>query len=117
MNDTRGLFFILLLTFIVTHTASNSHQKNYQGYTDIINQLGEWLCAITDFDNISFQPNSGAQGEYAGILAIKRYHESQNQHHRHIALIPTSAHGTNPASAVLAMRRTAGPPRPALPTV
>ncbi|MAQ63740.1 MAG: glycine dehydrogenase (aminomethyl-transferring) [Actinobacteria bacterium] len=79
-----------------------SHQKNYQGYTDIINQLGEWLCAITDFDDISFQPNSGAQGEYAGILAIKRYHESQNQHHRHIALIPTSAHGTNPASAVIA---------------
>ncbi|MBH38356.1 glycine dehydrogenase (aminomethyl-transferring) [bacterium] len=79
-----------------------SNPDTYQGYTEIINQLGNWLCAITDFDDISFQPNSGAQGEYAGILAIKRYHDSKNQAHRHIALIPTSAHGTNPASAVMA---------------
>lgn len=73
-----------------------------KGYQKVINTLGQWLCDITDLDDISFQPNSGAQGEYAGILAIKNYHIQQNQAQRHIALIPTSAHGTNPASAALA---------------
>ena len=79
-----------------------THQKNHIGYSTMIETLGKWLCDITDFDDVSFQPNSGAQGEYAGILAIKRYHQKQNQEHRTIALIPTSAHGTNPASAAIA---------------
>tara|TARA_B100000427_G_scaffold90018_1_gene74308 strand:+ start:2679 stop:5510 length:2832 start_codon:yes stop_codon:yes gene_type:complete len=86
----------------IAHIHPFTDKKNYKGYTEIINQLRQWLCDITDFDNVSFQPNSGAQGEYAGIIAIKRYHESNNQFNRNIALIPTSAHGTNPASAVMA---------------
>ena len=86
----------------IAHIHPYSDPKNYQGYTEIISQLGQWLCNITDFDDISFQPNSGAQGEYAGILAIKRFQKEHNQEHRNIALIPTSAHGTNPASAVIA---------------
>ncbi len=72
------------------------------GYKEIINVLGKDLCQITGFEGISFQPNSGAQGEYAGLITIKKYQESINQTHRNIALIPTSAHGTNPASAVIA---------------
>lgn len=69
------------------------------GYLEMINQLGQWLIEITGYDSISMQPNSGAQGEYAGLLAIRRYHESLGQSHRNICLIPSSAHGTNPASA------------------
>ncbi|MDP4570655.1 aminomethyl-transferring glycine dehydrogenase [Pseudomonas sp. LPH60] len=72
------------------------------GYTLMIEELECWLCAITGFDAICMQPNSGAQGEYAGLLAIRRYHESRQQGGRHICLIPASAHGTNPASAQMA---------------
>ncbi|MDD1021373.1 aminomethyl-transferring glycine dehydrogenase [Pseudomonas sp. TNT2022 ID1048] len=72
------------------------------GYTLMIEELERWLCAITGFDAICMQPNSGAQGEYAGLLAIRRYHESRQQGGRHICLIPASAHGTNPASAQMA---------------
>ncbi|MBT1062313.1 aminomethyl-transferring glycine dehydrogenase [Bowmanella sp. Y26] len=70
-----------------------------QGYQQMINELGDALVEITGYDNISMQPNSGAQGEYAGLIAIRRYHESRNEGHRNICLIPSSAHGTNPASA------------------
>ncbi len=70
-----------------------------QGYQAMIDELGKWLVEITGYDSISMQPNSGAQGEYAGLLAIRRYHESLGQEHRNICLIPSSAHGTNPASA------------------
>ena len=73
-----------------------------QGYTDMLAQLGDWLADITGFAGVSFQPNSGAQGEYAGLLAIREYLLAQGQTQRNICLIPASAHGTNPASAQLA---------------
>ena len=73
-----------------------------EGYQYVIDELGKYLCEITAFDDCSLQPNSGAQGEYAGLLTIKAYHESRGDHHRNVMLIPISAHGTNPASAVMA---------------
>jgi glycine dehydrogenase len=73
-----------------------------EGYNDIIEELEQLLSVITGFSACSLQPNSGAQGEFAGLLAIKRYFESKNEHHRNVILIPISAHGTNPASAVMA---------------
>lgn len=72
------------------------------GYQQLFTELETDLCEITGYDNISLQPNSGAQGEYAGLRAIRGYHESLNQPHRNICLIPISAHGTNPASAQMA---------------
>jgi glycine dehydrogenase len=72
------------------------------GYQYVIDQLSKYLCEITAFDACSLQPNSGAQGEYAGLLTIKAYHEANGNHHRNVMLIPISAHGTNPASAVMA---------------
>ena len=71
------------------------------GYHKLFEQLKEWLCEITGYDAISLQPNSGAQGEYAGLLAIRAYHTSRGEAHRKICLIPSSAHGTNPASAAM----------------
>ena len=68
----------------------------------MIAQLSQWLVQLTGYDALCMQPNSGAQGEYAGLLAIRRYHESRNEGQRHICLIPSSAHGTNPASAQMA---------------
>ncbi|WP_448518215.1 aminomethyl-transferring glycine dehydrogenase [Rhodoflexus sp.] len=73
-----------------------------QGYAQIFSDLEQWLCEITGFDAVSLQPNSGAQGEYAGLMVIRAYHHDRGDFHRNIALIPTSAHGTNPASAVMA---------------
>jgi len=72
------------------------------GYDELIQDLESWLCEITGYSAISFQPNAGSQGEYAGLLVIQKYHESNKEGHRKICLIPTSAHGTNPASAALA---------------
>jgi glycine dehydrogenase len=72
------------------------------GYQEMITNLENWLKEITGFTGVSLQPNSGAQGEYAGLLVIRAYHENRNEPHRNIALIPASAHGTNPASAVMA---------------
>jgi glycine dehydrogenase len=72
-----------------------------EGYTYVVNELSKYLCEITKFDACSLQPNSGAQGEYAGLLAIKDYHEANGEAHRNVMLIPISAHGTNPASAVM----------------
>jgi len=73
-----------------------------QGYQQLFIELEQMLCACTGYDAVSLQPNSGAQGEYAGLLAIKGYHQSNNEGHRKICLIPASAHGTNPASAQMA---------------
>ncbi|MCC9169182.1 aminomethyl-transferring glycine dehydrogenase [Pontibacter harenae] len=73
-----------------------------KGYQQIFADLEAWLCEVTGFDAMSLQPNSGAQGEYAGLMVIRAYHESRGDHHRTVSLIPSSAHGTNPASAVMA---------------
>jgi len=72
------------------------------GYMEICHELEEWLAEITGFAAISLQPNAGSQGEFAGLLAIREYHASRGEAHRNVCLIPTSAHGTNPASAVMA---------------
>ncbi|HNE82212.1 MAG TPA: aminomethyl-transferring glycine dehydrogenase subunit GcvPB, partial [Flavobacteriales bacterium] len=72
-----------------------------QGYQDLIRQLSDALAKITGFTAVSLQPNSGAQGEYTGLLVIRAYHEAQGDHQRNVALIPSSAHGTNPASAAM----------------
>ena len=73
-----------------------------QGYWEIFKDLRDYLCECTGFAGISLQPNSGAQGEYAGLMIIKAYHESRGDHQRKIMIIPSSAHGTNPASAAMA---------------
>ena len=72
------------------------------GYHALFARLQKWLCDITGYDAISLQPNSGAQGEYAGMLAIRGYHAARGEPHRRVCLIPSSAHGTNPASASMA---------------
>src|SRR5690606_23432162 len=72
-----------------------------QGYQQLTRQLEQMLVACTGYDAVSLQPNAGSQGEYAGLLAIRRYHESRGEGHRDVCLIPSSAHGTNPASAAL----------------
>ncbi len=77
-------------------------KEQAQGYAEIITNLENWLKEITGFTGVSLQPNSGAQGEYAGLLVIRAYHEARNEAHRTISLIPASAHGTNPASAAMA---------------
>lgn len=76
-----------------------------QGYQELFEDLEEWLAEITGFDAISLQPNAGSQGEYTGLLVIREYHRSTGQAHRDVCLIPSSAHGTNPASAVMAGMR------------
>lgn len=83
--------------FAHIHPFAPDSQK--QGYTRMIDELSTWLSDITDYAGISLQPNSGAQGEYAGLLAIQGYHASRGESHRTICLVPSSAHGTNPASA------------------
>ncbi|MEA2821806.1 MAG: glycine dehydrogenase, partial [Bradyrhizobium sp.] len=72
------------------------------GYHELFARLEQWLCDITGYDAVSLQPNSGAQGEYAGLLAIRSYHAARGEPHRNVCLIPSSAHGTNPASASMA---------------
>ncbi|KAA1245587.1 aminomethyl-transferring glycine dehydrogenase [Aquimarina sp. RZ0] len=76
--------------------------KQTQGYQEVLKKLEDQLTEITGFSATSLQPNSGAQGEFAGLMVIRAYHESRGDHHRNICLIPSSAHGTNPASAVMA---------------
>jgi glycine dehydrogenase len=73
-----------------------------EGYNQMFDELSAWLCEITGFAAMSLQPNSGAQGEYAGLMTIKAYHEANGNPHRNVVLIPSSAHGTNPASAAMA---------------
>jgi glycine dehydrogenase len=77
-----------------------------EGYMQLIGELARDLAAITGLHGVSFQPNSGANGEYTGLLVIRQYHASRNETHRNVALIPTSAHGTNPASAAMAGMKT-----------
>ncbi len=77
-------------------------EDQVQGYQEILQDLERYLCEITGLAACSLQPNSGAQGEYTGLMVIRAYHESRNEAHRKIALIPASAHGTNPASATMA---------------
>src|SRR5678816_801864 len=71
------------------------------GYREIFQQLEDWLAEITGFAAVSLQPNAGSQGEFAGLLAIREYHASRGEAHRNICLIPTSAHGTNPALSLI----------------
>src|SRR5438477_1242050 len=77
-------------------------RQQAEGYHTLFKRLERWLCEITGYDAISLQPNSGAQGEYAGLLAIRAYHTARGEPHRKVCLIPSSAHGTNPASASMA---------------
>ena len=77
-------------------------QEQATGYRWLFSQLETWLAEITGYSGISLQPNAGSQGEYAGLLVIRKYHQSRGEPHRNVCLIPTSAHGTNPASAVMA---------------
>ena len=76
-------------------------KEHTQGYKEIIAELGSWLCEMTGFTGYSFQPNSGAQGEYTGLKVISAFHKANDNEHRNVCLIPSSAHGTNPASAVM----------------
>ncbi len=77
-------------------------REQAEGYKNLFSQLETWLGEITGYSGISLQPNAGSQGEYAGLLVIRKYHHNRNEAHRNVCLIPTSAHGTNPASAVMA---------------
>jgi len=103
LNATSEMIPITWPQFANLHPFAPREQA--VGYTLMIEELQRWLCAITGFDAICMQPNSGAQGEYAGLLAIRKYHESRHQGARDICLIPSSAHGTNPASAQMAGMR------------
>jgi glycine dehydrogenase len=76
--------------------------RQWPGYREMFTQLENWLAEVTGFAAVSLQPNAGSQGEYAGLLVIREFHSRRGQGHRHICLIPNSAHGTNPASAVMA---------------
>ena len=100
LNATAEMIPITWPEFALIHPFAPASQS--QGYVELIDRLSAALCEITGYDNISLQPNSGAQGEYAGLLAIRGYHQANGQHQRNICLIPSSAHGTNPASAQLA---------------
>jgi len=100
LNSASELMPITWPEFANIHPFAPKHQ--YQGYKEILRDLEASLCEITGFAGMSLQPNSGAQGEYAGLMVIRAYHESRGQHHRNVCLIPASAHGTNPASAVMA---------------
>ena len=100
LNATAEMIPVTWPEFANMHPFAPINQA--QGYQRMIRQLNDWLIEITGYDAISMQPNSGAQGEYAGLLAIRKYHESRGDSHRNICLIPSSAHGTNPASAQMA---------------
>ncbi len=100
LNSTTEMTPVTFHKFSAIHPFAPLDQT--QGYHQLVEELETMLCEITGFDAISFQPNAGSQGEYAGLLCIKRYLEVSGQGHRNICLIPQSAHGTNPASAALA---------------
>ncbi|NQY99953.1 MAG: aminomethyl-transferring glycine dehydrogenase [Bdellovibrionales bacterium] len=100
LNATAEMLPITWPEFANIHPFAPVDQA--QGYLELIKELGDWLCDITGFADISFQPNAGSQGEYAGLLVIRKYHEERGEGHRKICLIPSSAHGTNPASAIMA---------------
>lgn len=100
LNATAEMLPITWPEFSDIHPYAPADQA--KGYKHMIDDLSQKLCAITGYDAISMQPNSGAQGEYAGLLTIRAYHLSRGDMHRDVCLIPTSAHGTNPASAQMA---------------
>jgi glycine cleavage system P protein (glycine dehydrogenase) len=100
LNATTEMEPITLPGFSRMHPFAPADQ--FPGYRDLFADLQAWLCAITGYDAISLQPNAGAQGELAGLLAIREYHRSRGDTHRTVCLIPASAHGTNAASAVMA---------------
>jgi glycine dehydrogenase len=97
LNATSEMIPVTWPEFAHIHPFAPSDQLH--GYAQLERQLRQWLCEATGYSGISLQPNAGSQGEYAGLLVIKAYHEAQGQGHRNICLIPSSAHGTNPASA------------------
>ena len=100
LNAAAELIPITWTEFAYIHPFAPIEQTT--GYQQIFEELEQMLCEITGFAAMSFQPNSGAQGEYAGLLVIREYHISRGDAHRNISLIPSSAHGTNPASAAMA---------------
>jgi glycine dehydrogenase len=100
LNATTEMMPLTWAEFGSLHPFAPREQA--EGYHTLFARLEKWLCDITGYDAISLQPNSGAQGEYAGLLAIRGYHASRGEAHRNICLIPSSAHGTNPASAHMA---------------
>lgn len=97
LNATSEMIPITWPEFAHVHPFAPRDQL--QGYAELDEQLRAWLCEATGYAGISLQPNAGSQGEYAGLLAIKAWHESRDEGHRNVCLIPSSAHGTNPASA------------------
>jgi len=100
LNATAEMIPVTWPEFGELHPLAPSNQS--EGYRELIDQLEMWLSRITGFADVSIQPNAGSQGEYAGLLIIRKYHESRGDAERNICLIPSSAHGTNPASAVMA---------------
>jgi glycine dehydrogenase len=103
LNASAEMALITLPGFSNVHPAAPAEET--KGYRDIINALEDQLKEITAMDGVSLQPNSGAQGEFAGLRAIRKYHESRGELKRDLCLIPVSAHGTNPASAAMAGMR------------
>jgi glycine dehydrogenase len=103
LNATAEMIPVTFPAFAEIHPFAPIDQA--QGYLEMIRRLEGWLCAITGFAAVSLQPNAGSQGEYAGLLAIRAYHRACGQGERDVCLIPSSAHGTNPASAVMAGMR------------
>jgi glycine dehydrogenase len=103
LNATAEMMPITLPGFAEIHPFAPVDQA--QGYIELIRRLESWLCACTGFAAVSLQPNAGSQGEYAGLLTVRAFHAANGQGHRDICLIPSSAHGTNPASAVMAGMR------------
>jgi glycine dehydrogenase len=103
LNATTEMMPLTWPEFATLHPFAPREQA--RGYHALFERLETWLCDITGYDAISLQPNSGAQGEYAGLLAIRGYHASRGEAHRNVCLIPSSAHGTNPASAHMAGMR------------
>ncbi len=97
LNATSEMIPITWPEFASLHPFAPHDQL--EGYAQLDRQLRDWLCEATGYAGISLQPNAGSQGEYAGLLVIKAYHEAHGQGHRNICVIPSSAHGTNPASA------------------
>ncbi len=99
LNATSEMFPVSWPEFSRLHPFAPPEQT--RGYMKLFQQLEQWLCEITGFAAVSLQPNAGSQGEYAGLLMIRAYHESRGEGARQVCLIPTSAHGTNPASAAM----------------
>ncbi|MSR42449.1 MAG: glycine dehydrogenase (aminomethyl-transferring), partial [Pedosphaera sp.] len=100
LNATAEMFPVSWPEFAKLHPFAPVRQA--QGYQQLFNELETWLAEITGFAGVSLQPNAGSQGEYAGLLVIRKWHENRGQGGRNVCLIPASAHGTNPASAVMA---------------